>query len=99
MRSACPPIMFGCKYLNFSSSKSDMELIARRTVQELEGDEGHNHLDEYADCNTERGQCLLNAICKKLGFDSLGYQSLEGVLEAIGIDRDKVCTYCWNGKE
>ncbi len=99
MRSACPPIMFGCKYLNFSSSKSDMELIARRTVQELEGDEGHNHLDEYADCNTERGQCLLNAICKKLGFDSLGYQSLEGVLEAIGIDPEKVCTYCWTGKE
>ena len=99
MRSACPPIMFGCKYLNFSSSKSDMELIARRTVQELEGDEGHNHLEEYADCNTERGQCLLNAICKKLGFDSLGYQSLEGVLEAIGIDPEKVCTYCWTGKE
>ncbi len=99
MRSACPPIMFGCKYLNFSSSKSDMELIARRTIQELEGDEGHNHLEEYADCNTERGQCLLSAICKKLGFDSLGYQSLEGVLEAIGIDPEKVCTYCWTGKE
>ena len=99
MRSACPPIMYGCKYLNFSSSKSDMELLARRTVQELEGDEGHKHLDEYSDCNTERGQCLLSTICKKLGFDSLGYQSLEGVLEAIGIDPEKVCTYCWTGKE
>ena len=99
MRSACPPIMYGCKYLNFSSSRSDMELLARRTVQELEGDEGHNHLDEYSDCNTERGQCLLSAICKKLGFDSLGYQSLDGVLEAIGIDPEKVCTYCWTGKE
>ena len=99
MRSACPPIMYGCKYLNFSSSKSDMELITRRTVQELEGDEGHNHLDEYSDCNTERGQCMLSAICKKLGFDSLGYQSLEGVLEAIGIDPEKICTYCWTGKE
>ena len=99
MRSACPPIMFGCKYLNFSSSKSDMDLISRRTIQELEGDEGHKHLDEYADCNTERGQCLLSTICKKLGFDSLGYQSLEGVLEAIGIDSEKVCTYCWTGKE
>ena len=99
MRSACPPIMYGCKYLNFSSSKSDMELLARRTVQELEGDEGHNHLDEYADCSTERGQCLLSSICKKMGFDSLGYQSLEGVLEAIGIDPEKVCTYCWTGKE
>jgi len=99
MRSACPPIMYGCKYLNFSSSRSDMELLARRTVQELEGDEGQKHLDEYADASTERGQCMLKAICEKFGFDSLGYQSLDGLLEAIGIDRDKVCTYCWNGKE
>ena len=99
MRSACPPIMYGCKYLNFSRSNSDMELIARRTVQELEGDEGQKHLDEYADANTERGQCLLHSICDKLGFSSLGYQSLDNLLEAIGIDRSKVCTYCWNGKE
>ena len=99
MRSACPPIMYACKYLNFSRGNSDMDLIARRTIQELEGDEGHNHVEEYADANTERGQCLLNSICKKLGFDSLGYQSLEGVLEAIGIDKDQICTYCWNGKE
>ena len=99
MRSACPPIMYGCKYLNFSRSNSDMELIARRTVQELEGDEGQKHLDEYADANTERGQCLLHSICDKMGFSSLGYQSLDNLLEAIGIDRSKVCTYCWNGKE
>ena len=99
MRSACPPIMYGCKYLNFSSSNSEMELLARRTVQELEGDEGQKHLDEYADAKTERGQCMLKTICEKFGFDSLGYQSLEGLLEAIGIDKDKVCTYCWSGKE
>ncbi len=99
MRSACPPIMYGCKYLNFSRSNSDMELIARRTIQELEGDEGQRHLEEYADASTERGGCLLKTICKSLGFDSLGYQSLDGLLEAIGIDRDKVCTYCWTGKE
>ena len=99
MRSACPPIMYGCKYLNFSSSNSEMELLARRTVQELEGDEGQKHLDEYADANTERGQCMLKTICEKFGFDSLGYQSLDGLLEAIGLDRDKVCTYCWSGKE
>ena len=99
MRSACPPIMYACKYLNFSRSNSDMDLLARRTVQELEGDEGQRHLDEYADASTGRGQCLLHAICEKLGFDSLGYQSLEGLLEAIGIDREKICTYCWNGKE
>ncbi|MDY5563672.1 MAG: amidophosphoribosyltransferase [Candidatus Limivicinus sp.] len=99
MRSACPPIMYGCKFLNFSRSNSDMELIARRTVQELEGDEGQKHLDEYADASTERGQCLLHSICDRLGFSSLGYQSLDNLLEAIGIDRSKVCTYCWNGKE
>ena len=99
MRSACPPIMFSCKYLSFSSSKSEMDLIARRVVQQLEGDEGQNHLEEYADATTERGQCMLRTICEQLGFDSLSYQSLDGMLEAIGIDRDKVCTYCWNGKE
>ena len=99
MRSACPPIMYGCKYLNFSRSNSDMDLLSRRTIQELEGDEGQQHLEEYADASTERGQCLLKTICQQLGFDSLGYQSLEGLLEAIGIDRDKICTYCWTGKE
>ena len=99
MRSACHPIMYGCKYLNFSSSNSEMELLARRTVQELEGDEGQKHLEEYADARTERGQCMLKTICEKFGFDSLGYQSLDGLLEAIGIDKDKVCTYCWSGKE
>ena len=99
MRSACPPIMYGCKYLNFSRSNSDMELLARRTIQELEGDEGQQHLEEYADSSTQRGQCMLKSICEKMGFDSLGYQSLEGLLEAIGIDRDKICTYCWTGKE
>ena len=99
MRSACPPIMYSCKYLNFSRGNSDMDLLARRVIQELEGDEGQKHVDEYADASTERGKCLLKSICEKFGFDSLGYQSLNGVLEAIGIDRDKVCTYCWNGKE
>jgi amidophosphoribosyltransferase len=99
MRSACPPIMYGCKYLNFSSSHSEMELLARKTVQELEGDEGQKHLDEYADASTQRGGCMLKAICEKFGFDSLGYQSLDGLLEAIGIDKNKVCTYCWSGKE
>nr|WP_326127730.1 amidophosphoribosyltransferase [uncultured Oscillibacter sp.] len=99
MRSACPPIMYSCKYLNFSRGSSDMDLLARRVVQELEGDEGQQHLEEYADASTGRGQCLLKRICEKLGFDSLGYQSLEGLLEAIGIDREKVCTYCWTGRE
>lgn len=99
MRSACPPIMYGCKYLNFSSSKSEMELLARRTIQELEGDEGQKHLEEYADAGTERGQCMLKRICEEFGFDSLGFQSLQGVLDAIGLPPEKVCTYCWSGKE
>lgn len=99
MRSACPPIMFACKYLNFSRSNSDSELLARRIVHELEGKEGDRHLEEYSDPGTERGQCLLHSICEKLGFSSLGYQSLEGLMEAIGLDRDKICTYCWNGRE
>ena len=99
MRSACPPIMYSCKYLNFSRGNSDMDLLARRVIQELEGDEGQKHIDEYADSDTQRGKCLLSAICKKFGFDSLGYQSLDGVLEAIGIDKERICTYCWTGKE
>ena len=85
--------------MSFSRGTSDMDLIARRTVQELEGDEGQKHLDEYADSSTERGKCLLKSICEELGFDSLGYQSLSGMLEAIGIDPAKVCTYCWDGRE
>ncbi len=99
MRSACPPIMYGCKYLNFSSSNSDLELLARRTIQKLEGMEGQKHVAEYSDSSTERGKCLLKTICEDMGFDSLGYQSLDGLLEAIGLDRDKVCTYCWSGEE
>ena len=99
MRSACPPIAYGCKYLNFSRSRSEMELLVRRMVKELEGEEGIEHLDEYTDASTERGKRLLQAICEKFGFSSLGYQSIEGLLKAIGIDREKICTYCWTGKE
>ena len=99
MRSACPPIMFGCKYLNFSRATNDMELIARRTIMELEGEEGMNHIDEYIDSKTERGRNLRRTICEKLHFTSLEFQTLEGIYEAIGIEPCKLCTYCWNGKE
>ena len=99
MRSACPPIMYACKYLNFSRTNNEMELLARRTIDELEGEEGLNHIDEYIDGNTERGKAMRDAICKKLHFSSLEFQSLEGVIEAIGIDPCNLCTYCWNGKE
>ena len=99
MRSACPPIMHSCKYLNFSRSNGEMELLTRRIIQELEGNKGQQYLDEYADPDTERGQALLNWIKEKMGFDSIGYQSLDGALEAIGIDKCKLCTYCFDGKE
>jgi amidophosphoribosyltransferase len=99
IRSACPPIMYGCKFLNFSRATSDLELIARSTIMELEGEEGFNHLEEYSDGTTERGKKMRQAICEKLHFSSLEFQSLEGVIEAIGLDPCKVCTYCWNGKE
>lgn len=99
MRSACPPIMFGCKYLNFSRSNSDMDLIARRTIMELEGEEGFKYMHEYSDASTERGKAMRKRICDKFSFASLEFQSLEGIIEAIGIDKDKLCTYCWTGKE
>ena len=99
MRSACPPIMFGCKFLNFSRSTSDMDLISRRVIVELEGEEGLKHIDEYADGNSERGKKMRKTICEKFGFASLGFQTIEGVVNAIGIDRCKLCTYCWDGKE
>ncbi len=98
MRSACPPIMFGCKYLNFSRATSDMELITRRTIFELEGEEGFNHLEEYSDATTERGRKMREAICEKFNFTSLEFQTLDNLVKAIGIEPCKLCTYCWNGR-
>ena len=98
IRSACPPILYPCKYLNFSRSTSDNDLIARSTIVELEGEEGFNHLDEYLDGSTQRGQNLRRVICEKLHFSTLEYQTVEGILEAIGLPADQVCTYCWNGR-
>ena len=99
MRSGCPPIMYSCKYLNFSRASSEMELLARRVIMDLEGEAGFQHLDEYSDGATQRGKALRQAISDKFGFSSLEFQSLEGILDAIGIDPCKLCTYCWNGKE
>lgn len=99
IRSACPPIMYGCKYLNFSRSTSDLELITRSTIVELEGEEGLKHIDEYSDRNTTRGKAMRKAICEKRHFSSLEFQSLEGLCSAIGIEPCKLCTYCWNGRE
>ena len=99
IRSACPPIMYSCKYLNFSRATSEMELIARSTIAELEGEEGFKYIDEYIDSLTERGKKLRSAICEKLHFTSLEFQTIDGIIKAIGLPAEKICTYCWNGKE
>jgi amidophosphoribosyltransferase len=99
MRSACPPIMYGCKFLNFSRSISDMELLARRVILELEGPEGFQHIEDYSDGKTERGKKLRETICEKFNFASLEFQTLEGVIESIGLPECELCTYCWDGKE
>lgn len=99
MRSACPPIMYGCKYLNFSRSNSEMELIARQIIHEAEGDEGVKYIPEYSDRSTERGKLLRAEICKRLNLTSVDFQSLEGTIKAIGLPECKLCTYCWTGRE
>ena len=99
MRSACPPIMYGCKYLNFSRSTSELDLIARNIINDFEGAEGTKYLEEYSDTSTERGKKLRAEICRRLKLTSLEYQSLSGTVKAVGLPSCKLCTYCWNGKE
>lgn len=99
IRPACPPIMFGCKYLNFSRSTSDMDLITRSVIQELEGDKGFEAIDEYCDARSKRYEKMVDRICRRMKMKTLRYQTLQGMLEAIGIDPDCVCTYCWDGRE
>ena len=99
IRSACPPIVYGCKYLNFSRSSSELDLITRRIMLEIEGDKALDHLEEYTVSASERYKEMIARIGKKLDFTTLGYQSREGMLEAIGLPEEQVCTYCWSGKE
>ena len=99
MRSACPPIMYGCKYLNFSRSHSELELIARQIIHEFEGEEGVKYIAEYSDSSTERGKRLRDEICRRLKLTSLEFQSLPGKVKAVGLPECKLCTYCWSGKE
>ena len=100
VRPACPPIMYGCKYLNFSRSNSEMELITRNVIAELEGgDVSDEVLQEYADYTSEKYQKMVDKICEKLKFTSLRFHRLDDMLEAVGIEPEKLCTYCWNGKE
>lgn len=100
IRPACPPLIFGCKYLNFSRSKSEMELITRVVINELEGGEVTDEvLREYADYNSEKYEKMVERICEKLNFTSLRFHRLDDMIEAVGIDPCKLCTYCWSGKE
>lgn len=99
IRPACPPIMFGCKYLNFSRSTNDMDLITRRVIAKLEGDNTNYNINDYIDSKSEKYKNMVNEICNEMNFTSLKFQTLDGMLDAIGIDKSQVCTYCWNGKE
>jgi amidophosphoribosyltransferase len=100
VRPACPPILFGCKYISFSRATSEMELIARRVIcREEGGDVERTVLDDYANPDTDRYRRMLEGICKEMGFTSLRYNRLDDMLKSVGIPVDKLCTYCWNGIE
>lgn len=99
IRPACPPLLYGCKYLNFSRSKSEMDLITRRTILRREGENYENTLEEYANPDSDRYNAMLEDIRKELNFTSLRYHRLDDMLESVGISPCKLCTYCWNGKE
>ena len=96
-----PPLLFGCKYLNFSRSRSEMELIARQVICELEGtdDVSTETVKEYANPDSEKYQKMVDMICEKLHFTSLRYHRLDDMIESVGIEPEKLCTYCWNGEE
>ena len=99
IRPACPPLLFGCKYLNFSRSASEMDLIARRVMKEMEQEGRKIDLKYYVDPDTAEYKEMIERIGKKLNFTSLRYHRLDDMIASIGIDRDKVCTYCWDGAE
>ena len=99
IRPACPPLLYGCKYLNFSRSSSEMELITRRVIKEMEADEKKIDLKNYVDPDSAQYIEMVNRIGKQLNFTSLRYQRLDDMMESIGIDKSKLCTYCWDGRE
>ncbi len=100
IRPACPPLLYGCKYLNFSRSSSEMDLITRRVIDRLEnGNVTDEVLQEYADPESEKYETMVEEIRKELNFTSLRFNRLDDMLESVGIDKCKLCTYCWDGKE
>lgn len=99
IRPACPPLVYGCKFLNFSRSTSEMDLITRRVIQKMEGENAEQVLPEYTDPESERYQAMIEEIRKQLNFTSLRYHRLDDMIESVGIDKCKLCTYCWDGRE
>lgn len=101
IRTACPPLLYGCKYLNFSRSKSELDLITRRTILRLEGseEEAAAKLHLYADPETKEYASMVEEIRKELNFTSLAFQRIDDMIEAVGLPEGKLCTYCWTGKE
>ncbi len=99
VRPACPPLLYGCKYLNFSRSTSVMDLITRQVIKEMEGTEEPANLAKYADPESGEYNAMLEYIGKKLNFTSLRYHRLDDMIESVGIDKSKLCTYCWDGQE
>jgi len=97
MRPACPPLVHGCPFLNFSRSRSELDLAARRAVREIEGD-ASLHLDKYTDGASDSYRAMVDCIRRRLGLTSLSYQTLPDMIAAIGLPRDKLCTFCWNGE-
>ncbi len=99
MRLACPPIIFDCKYLNFTLSTSVNDLISRRIMNETDGADADKYLEEYAEYGSERHKKLVEAVRSQFKLTTLEYHSLDGLLGSVGIDKCKLCTYCWNGRE
>ena len=99
IRPACPPLMYGCKYLNFSRSSSEMDLITRRVIKEMVGDDRNIDLKQYVDPDTVEYNDMVERIGKQLNFTSLRYHRLDDMIESVGIDKCKLCTYCWDGRE
>ena len=100
VRPACPPLVFGCKYINFSRSSSEMELITRQVISQLEGEDVERSvLDDYVNPDSDRYHAMLDKIKERMGFTSLAFNRLDDLLEACGIEKDKLCTYCWDGRE
>ena len=99
MRVACPPLLYGCPYLNFSRAKSDFDLISRRVIRELEPDNPNPDIKSYEDPKSEKYQKMVEVIRKKIGATTLEFQTLEGLLKAIDLPQQRICTYCWTGHD